>query len=50
MGYLNEDRVRELWEKIKNTFARKEDIPALPDLAEPLAQTLAESIIFFFYY
>ncbi len=43
MGYLNEDRVRELWEKIKNTFARKEDIPALPDLAEPLAQTLAEA-------
>lgn len=43
MGYANEDRIRELWEKIKNTFARKEDIPALPDLAEPLAQTLAEA-------
>ena len=40
MGYLNEARVQELWEKIKRTFARKEDIQ---DITEPLSKTLADA-------
>ncbi len=40
MGYVNDDRMKELWERIKTVFARKEEIPDIPDIEQPIADTL----------